>query len=157
MSDFLGFVWAWKTNKLRQGYQSSPEITQRPGKQWPKSYDLLKFKMYAWMQIGLYSTGQKHTLQPLFQTFVCIKWVMLTSVPAPPSPPTNPRKIKNSSSLICQMALRLFWQTKSSSVLRHGQFPQWALGNYKGHGGASNRNVIGFNGAVSQTVKKPFL
>lgn len=76
---------------------------------------------------------------------------------APSSLPTNSREIKTSSSLIYGIAVCLFWQTKSSSVLRHGQFPQWALGNYKEHWGVNDRNFKVSNGAGSQTVKKLFL
>ena len=99
---------------------------------------------YTWFLCGCRSVSEDNMPRSPFCLRQMSELNMLTSAAAPSPPPTNPTEIKNSSSLIYQIAVRLLWQTKSSSILRYGQFPQWALDNYKKHRGANNSNFIVF-------------
>lgn len=99
---------------------------------------------YTWFICGCRPVSEDNMPRSRFCLHQMSELNMLASAAAPSTPPTNPTEIKNSSSLIYQIAVRLLWQTKNSSILRYGRFPQWALDNYQKHRGANNSSFIVF-------------
>lgn len=99
---------------------------------------------------GCRNTFRECALQPPPLQNICHHLTELQYVPRPLPSPTKPSEIKNSSRLIYQMACLSLSLDKQKA-----QFPQWSHDNYKAHRGAKNRNLIVWNGAVSQTSRKP--